>query len=163
MKIHKGAFAVPQVTSIVDPQYPSTGVLQIQFFGEQQYSSEKTLEEGSISIIDLRDNQGGLWEEAVATLDLFFPKDTVLAYRQYSDGTKIPVLSQSSAVQIEPVVILINQGTKGSCGTGRSHIARKWYGDIGRGAQCWRSDRSSCLVPKSSTRIAHGRYTFVVV
>ena len=114
VKLHKGAFAVPQVTSIVDPQYPSAGVLQIQFFGEQSSTQVKrSLENGSISIIDLRDNQGGLWEEAVATLDLFFPKDTVLAYRQYSDGTKIPVLSQSSAVQIEPVVILINQGTKG--------------------------------------------------
>ena len=61
--------------------------------------SKKSLEEGSVSILDLRDNQGGLWEEAVATLDLFFPKDTVLAYRQYADGTKIPVLSQSPAVQ----------------------------------------------------------------
>ena len=114
VKLHKGAFAVPQVTSIADPQYPSTGVLQIQFFGEQSsVQVKKSLEEGSISILDLRDNQGGLWEEAVATLDLFFPKDTVLAYRQYGDGTKIPVLSQSPAVQIEPVVILINQGTKG--------------------------------------------------
>ena len=98
----------------------------------------------------------------MATLDLFFPKDTVLAYRQYSDGTKIPVLSQSPAVQLEPVVILINQGTKGPAEL-VAHIARKWYGDIGRRTKCRRSDRLSCLVSKSSTCIAHGRYTFVVV
>ena len=114
MKLVKGDFAVPQVSSVFDSQYPSAAVLQVQFFGERSSEQVKrSLEQGSISILDLRDNQGGLWEEAVATLDLFFPKDMVLAYRQYSDGTKIPVLSQSSAVQIDPVVILINQGTQG--------------------------------------------------
>ena len=114
MKMQKGAFAVPQVSSVSDAQYPSTSVLQVQFFGAHSSDQVKSsLESGSVSIVDLRDNQGGLWEEAVATLDLFFPKDTVLAYRQYGDGTKIPVLSQSPAVQIEPVVILINQGTRG--------------------------------------------------
>lgn len=112
--LQKGAFAAPQVSSTVDPQYPSTSVLQVQFFGSQSSVQVKnSIELGPISILDLRDNQGGLWEEAVATLDLFFPKDTVLAYRQYGDGTKIPVLSQSEAIQIDPVVILINQDTRG--------------------------------------------------
>ena len=41
VKLHKGAFAVPQVTSRVDLQYPSTGVLQIQFFGEQSSAQVK--------------------------------------------------------------------------------------------------------------------------
>ena len=91
------------------------------------------LEKETVSIIDLRDNQGGLWEEAVSTLDMFFPKDAVLAYRQYADGTKIPMLSQSSAVQTEPVVILINQGTRGPAEL-VADIARKRYGDVGRRA-----------------------------
>ena len=112
MKMQKGEFVVPQVTLTSDTQSPST--LQVQFFGENSSTQiKKYLEQSSVSILDLRDNQGGLWEEAVATLDIFFPKDTVLAYRQYTDGTKIPVLSQSSNVHTEPIVILINQGTRG--------------------------------------------------
>ena len=114
MNLQKGPFVVPQVTWLTEPQLPSKPVLQVQFFGENSSKQiKKYLEEGSVSILDLRDNQGGLWEEAVSTLDMFFPKDTVLAYRQYADGTKIPVLSQSPAVHTEPVVILINQGTRG--------------------------------------------------
>ena len=35
VKLHKGAFAVPQVTQELISSIPSTGVLQIQFFGEQ--------------------------------------------------------------------------------------------------------------------------------
>jgi carboxyl-terminal processing protease len=114
MRLQKGEFVVPQVNRISESQFPSKPVLRVHFFGENSSTEiKKHLEQGTVPIIDLRDNQGGLWEEAVATLDMFFPKDTVLAYRQYADGTKIPVLSQSSAVQTEPVVILINQGTRG--------------------------------------------------
>ena len=113
INLQKGEFVVPQVTLMSQSQLPSKSVLQVHFFGENSSTQIRTHLEEGVSIIDLRDNQGGLWEEAVATLDMFFPKDIVLAYRQYVDGTKIPVLSQSAALQTDPIVILINQGTRG--------------------------------------------------
>jgi carboxyl-terminal processing protease len=110
----KGEFAVPQVYLKESKSNPSDAVLQVQFFGENSSTQiREALEQNSVSILDFRDNQGGLWEEAISTLDLFFPKDAVLAYRQHSDGTKIPVLAQSKLVQQDPMVILINQGTTG--------------------------------------------------
>ena len=112
MNLQKGQFVVPQVTWLSEPQLPSKPVFANSSV-KIAVSKSKNTWKGSVSILDLRDNQGGLWEEAVSTLDMFFPKDTVLAYRQYADGTKIPVLSQSPAVHSEPVVILINQGTRG--------------------------------------------------
>ena len=113
LKMQKGAFVASQLDIQTNPSTAST-ILEVQFFGSGiNQKIEHHLLESSVSVLDFRDNQGGLWEEAVATLDLFFPKDVILAYRQYGDGTKIPVLSQSPSVQQEPVVILINQGTRG--------------------------------------------------
>lgn len=113
-KLYKGAFIASQVEVDNSVSDSSPMIVQVPFFGTGSSADiEKYCTQSTVSVLDLRDNQGGLWEEAVATLDLFFPKDVIVAYRQYGDGTKIPVLSQSPAVQQEPVVILINQGTKG--------------------------------------------------
>jgi len=108
-KLYKGSFAVPQVT------LSGKNTLRIQFFGEDssQQIQEMLSQQSNLSILDLRDNQGGLWEEAIETLDLFCPQETILAYRAHHDGTQIPVLSQKTATMTKPMVILINQGTKG--------------------------------------------------
>ena len=64
-------------------------------------------------ILDLRDNEGGLWEEGIACLDLFLDRDVVLGYRQMVDGTSIPILSQKAMQHSAPMVIVVNQGTRG--------------------------------------------------
>lgn len=64
-------------------------------------------------VLDLRDNEGGLWEESIACLGLFLEHNAVLGYRQMVDGTSIPILSQKGMQHVAPVVVLINQGTKG--------------------------------------------------
>ena len=46
-------------------------------------------------------------------LDLFVEQNEVLGYRQSTDGTAIPILSNHEPIITEPVVILVNQGTQG--------------------------------------------------
>jgi carboxyl-terminal processing protease len=110
IKMKRGDFAVPQVE-----YHESSSTVEVQFFGvgSSEQIRETLLNPSSPSILDLRDNQGGLWEEAIATLDIFFPQESIVAYRQHHDGTKIPILSQESILRVEPLVILINQGTQG--------------------------------------------------
>ena len=110
IKMKRGNFAVPQV------EYKEgSSTVAVQFFGVGSSEQVQHMLVGSPkpSILDLRDNQGGLWEEAIATLDIFFPQESIIAYREHHDGTKIPILSQEPILRVEPLVVLINQGTQG--------------------------------------------------
>ena len=92
-----------------------TQPVEVHFFGEnvhQELSTALNNSEDSL-VLDLRDNSGGLWTEAIATLDLFFPEKSVLAYRHNVDGTTIPILAQHEAIYTKPMVVLINQQTSG--------------------------------------------------
>jgi carboxyl-terminal processing protease len=60
------------------------GYVPLHFFGKGVCEKlEITVKEQSSQplILDLRDNEGGLWEEGIACLDLFLDKDVVLGYR----------------------------------------------------------------------------------
>lgn len=112
VKLYRGQFDVPQVS--IPQVTPHGSTVQVHFFG--QGSADKianSAKESNISILDFRDNSGGLWEEAVATLDVFLPSKTVVAHRRHHDGNQIPILAQQSPLQTEPIVILVNQGTQG--------------------------------------------------
>ena len=92
------------------------GYISLHFFGEGVCGElERVVQEQADRrlIIDLRDNEGGLWEEGIACLDLFLDRNSVLGYRQMADGTSIPILAQKEALHSAPMVIVINQGTKG--------------------------------------------------
>ena len=92
ISMEKGGFQIPQVEG--------SEPLQVQFFGRdvhQEIAAKIDVLEQDL-VLDLRDNTGGLWTEAIATLDLFFPAKTVVAYRQNMDGTTIPILTQQEAV-----------------------------------------------------------------
>ena len=64
-------------------------------------------------VLDLRDNTGGLWEEAIETLDLFFPKHMVVAHRQVSDDLLVPILTQREQVYDGSLIVLVNKRTSG--------------------------------------------------
>jgi carboxyl-terminal processing protease len=105
--LKKGGFQIPQVDG-------STPV-QVQFFGRDVHEeiATKLIDLEQEVVLDLRDNTGGLWTEAIATLDLFFPAKTVVAYRQNVDGTTIPILAQQEPIYTKPLVVLINEQTSG--------------------------------------------------
>ncbi len=112
VKMYRGQFDVPQVS--VEQVSPQGSTVQVHFFGQGSADKiAKSAKESSISILDFRDNSGGLWEEAVATLDVFLPSETVVAHRRYHDGNQIPVLTQKPPLQMDALVVLINQGTQG--------------------------------------------------
>ena len=103
----KGGFQVPQVSGLES--------VAIHFFGDGVHRevAKRLSDPEQQLILDLRDNTGGIWDEAIGTLDLFFPSKTVLAYRQAPDGTTIPILSQHDAVYTGEVIVLINHETSG--------------------------------------------------
>ena len=90
--------------------------LNVHFFGKDV---SKQLEQHLLQrphqpmVIDVRDNEGGVWEEAIAAIDLFLPSDEVIGYRRTMDGVAIPIISKGNQKHDAPVIILINQGTRG--------------------------------------------------
>ncbi len=90
--------------------------INIHFFGKgasqhlQHYLQQQT---GQGVVIDLRDTEGGVWEEAIKSLDLLLPKEEVLGYRKTMDGVAIPIISKSEVIYSQPIIVLINQGTSG--------------------------------------------------
>lgn len=104
LKVVKGSFDIHQV--VVEK------TVEVQFFGR---GTTQEIEKGinQSAVLDLRDNTGGLWEEAIETLDLFFPKHAVIAHRQLSDNLIVPILSQREEIFDGPLIVLVNQRTSG--------------------------------------------------
>lgn len=110
VSVHKAAFQMEMFSLGYE------GYIPLHFFGKGVCENLEQVVQAQADqplIIDLRDNEGGLWEEGIACLDLFLDKDAVLGYRQMVDGTSIPILSQKEIQHSAPMVIVINQGTRG--------------------------------------------------
>jgi carboxyl-terminal processing protease len=79
-------------------------------------------------ILDLRNNGGGLLNQAVAVLSEFLPKDTVVVKEQYSDAQmdELKTAGDGLAENI-PMVVLINEGSASA-----SEITAGALQDLGR-------------------------------
>jgi carboxyl-terminal processing protease len=90
--------------------------INIHFFGkgasEQLHQYLKGASQKGV-VIDLRDTDGGGWEEAIRALDLLLPKEEIIGYRKTMDGVAIPIISKEEAIYNGPIILLINQGTSG--------------------------------------------------
>lgn len=64
-------------------------------------------------LLDLRDNQGGLLEEALAAASLFLEGGTVITYRRKSDGVDEALVATGNQRWTTPIVILTNERTSG--------------------------------------------------
>lgn len=63
-------------------------------------------------VIDLRDNAGGLLDEAMAAADLFVERGTVLAHKVGPDGTSSSITATEGRKWDGQVVLLVNGGTR---------------------------------------------------
>ncbi len=97
--------------------FPVTGgvVLRIPFFGD---GSAKALEKALLAlppdsglVIDLRNNQGGMLQEAVDAADLFLAKGEVIVHVDGAGGTVTPMVARTTPVWPGRAVIIVNQAT----------------------------------------------------
>lgn len=111
-EIQRSTYRVPSVS--IHPTTPNC--IELLFFGEDTAETLRALlgkmDPGEGLVIDLRDNQGGLLEEAVEAAGLFLSPGTVVAQQTTAEGTASLVASGSPAWDGQ-LIILLNERTTG--------------------------------------------------
>lgn len=74
----------------------------------------QTLPKDAGLLLDLRDNQGGLLDEALAAVSLFLEAGAVITYRRTADGADEALVATGSDRWVGSVVVLINERTAGA-------------------------------------------------
>lgn len=111
LTVTPGEFRVPSVRLTADSP---TVVLRVAHFGEGTAELlGKTLAKlGPVPVVlDLRDNPGGLLEEAVAAADLFLESGSVLGLVRRRDQDEQPLMARTPVAFGAPVALLVNAGT----------------------------------------------------
>lgn len=93
------------------------GEIQITSFSEST-SSELTKAIGELKqegakgfVLDLRNNPGGLMDQAISMSNLFVDKGKTIMQVEQKDGTKEVITAKEEKSVNEPVVVLVNEGT----------------------------------------------------
>ena len=106
-----------KVLNIRKKTYKGRSVIELNFFGEgastELATAIRTLQPKEGVILDLRDNQGGLLAEAVASASIFLEAGSVVLQKVDWDGTVTTVRTNGEQIWHSQVVLLVNQGTVG--------------------------------------------------
>ncbi len=111
LRVAPGEFQVPAVQVTTDNP---TVVVRLAHFGHgtAELLAQTLADLGPVPIVlDLRDNPGGLLEEAVASADLFLESGSVLGMVQRRDQVEQPLMARSPEAFGGPVALLVNAGT----------------------------------------------------
>lgn len=114
-EVQRGAYSVAGVQVDTRAGVP---VLRLAFFGAGTAAALEGALRGAAGapglVIDLRDNEGGGLDEAVAAAALFLPEGAVVLHRIGPDGVRQPVVGTRPRRWGRPVVLLVNEGTRGA-------------------------------------------------
>lgn len=105
-----------RMTSVREELGGSVPCLRVGFFGRgaaTQLAQALARVDGDRVVLDLRDNEGGLIDEAVAAADLFLEKGAVVVEKVAFDGAAEPLVARRVPAWGGAVVILANHGTRG--------------------------------------------------
>ena len=106
-----------KVLNIRQKVYKDRPLIELNFFGEgaseELAAAVQSIESKSGLILDLRDNQGGLLEEAIASASIFLESGSVVLQRVDWDGHVSTVRTSGDHIWHSQVVLLVNQGTVG--------------------------------------------------
>ena len=107
-------------TPLVESEMRSDGIAYVRLnsFGDTaDQELRKELEELLAKnpkglIFDLRYNGGGYLDQGIAVASEFLPKDQVVVYEKYGDGTLATHTSLGNAIALDiPMVVLVNEGS----------------------------------------------------
>jgi carboxyl-terminal processing protease len=107
-----GEFVVPGVRLISESS--TVAVVRVAHFGQgtAEALAQMLGQLGPCPVVlDLRDNPGGLLEEAVATADLFLEADSILGMVRRRDTAERPLMARTPAVHTDGLAVLVNAGT----------------------------------------------------
>ncbi len=111
LTVAPGEFLVPGVRIMTES---SPTVVRLAHFGQGTAEAlEATLKDlGPVPLVlDLRDNPGGILEEAVASADLFLEADSVLGLVRRRNEVERPLLARTTPLHTASMAILVNAGT----------------------------------------------------
>ncbi len=111
LTVTPGEFRVPAVRVVTDGP---TVVIRVAHFGqgtaEVLAQTLSRLGEAPV-VLDLRDNPGGLLEEAVAAADLFLEADSVVGMVRRRDQEERLLMARTPVSFSAPMALLVNAGT----------------------------------------------------
>jgi carboxyl-terminal processing protease len=110
INVEHGEFQISNVTK-------TSKAIKIHFFGRGSSADLAAIlqnHSGGRIIIDLRDNLGGVLEEAVAAAGLFMGRNSIVGYRRFSSGKVMELISSQDQIVNQKISLLINGGTTGA-------------------------------------------------
>jgi carboxyl-terminal processing protease len=118
LRLHRARVNAPAVTSALRTvAHRKLGVVELSGFtygssGEVRAAVQRLLSGGAKGIVlDLRDNGGGLVDEAVGVASVFIPDGTIVSTRGRSRPSHVYRATGSAIPGRIPVVVLVNDGT----------------------------------------------------
>lgn len=130
-KLTREKIQIPELeTEIIDGKYGWLKVLDFnKGIGDKVRAAIKEMKDKGVQgfILDVRNNPGGLLDEAVNMASAFIPDGNIVSY-QYKGDKKFDATAFGNAITDQPVVVLVNGGSASA-----SEIVAGAMKDRGRG------------------------------